>query len=86
MSTDDLDPDTLISRLAGPLSPRERAAFRRAAEDALARVPCMGEGAAYRAIAGLQRSYVRPPSDYQAGWGIERELRGPHEAPKQTAD
>jgi hypothetical protein len=34
---DDLDPDALISRLAGPLSPPARAAFRRAAEDALAR-------------------------------------------------
>ena len=79
MSIDhDLDcVDALISRLAGPLSPKDRLAFRRAAEDALTRVPCWGEGAVYRAIAGLQRSYFQPPSDYQAGWGIERELRGP---------
>jgi hypothetical protein len=42
---DDADPDALISRLAGPLLPLDRIAFRRAAEDALARVPCWGEGA-----------------------------------------
>jgi hypothetical protein len=47
--TDDLDPDALISRLAGPLSPPDRAAFRAAAEDALTRVPCWGEGSLYRA-------------------------------------
>jgi hypothetical protein len=41
----DLDSDALISRLAGPLSPPARAAFRAAAEDALTRVPCWGEGA-----------------------------------------
>jgi hypothetical protein len=35
MSTiNDLDSDALISRLAGPLSPAARAAFRAAAEDA----------------------------------------------------
>jgi hypothetical protein len=38
MSTvDDLDCDALISGLAGPLSPPDRIAFRRAAEEALAR-------------------------------------------------
>jgi hypothetical protein len=59
MSTiNDLDPDALISRLAGPLSPPARAAFRAAAEDALARVPCWGEGAVYRAVAGLQREAI----------------------------
>jgi hypothetical protein len=60
---DDVDPDALISRLAGPLSPPDRAAFRRAAEDALTRVPCWGEGAIYRAVAGLQRQFFDPPPD-----------------------
>jgi hypothetical protein len=69
---DDTDVDTLISRLAGPLAPADRVAFRRAAEDALSRVPCWGEGAAYRAVAVLQRSYFVPPSDDRAGWDISQ--------------
>jgi hypothetical protein len=72
---DDADPDILISHLAGPLEPAAREAFRRAAEEALARVPCMGAGAAYRAVAVLQRQYFDPPDDHRAGWGIEQELR-----------
>ena len=72
---DDLDCDALISRLAGPLEPRDRAAFRRAAEEALTRVPCWGEGAVYRAVAGLQRAFFDPPSDGRAHWDIEHELR-----------
>jgi hypothetical protein len=70
----DLDSDALISRLSGPLSPPARAAFRAAAEDALTRVPCWGEGAVYRAVAGLQRAFFDPPSDGRALWGIEQEL------------
>jgi hypothetical protein len=75
---DDVDPDLLISRLAGPLEPADRAAFRHAAEEALARVPCLGEGAAYRAVAILQRNYFVPPSDDRAGWDISsgRSSRG----------
>jgi hypothetical protein len=72
--TDDLDSDALISRLAGPLSPSARAAFRAAAEDALSRVPCWGEGAAYRAVASLQRAFFDPPSEGRAHWDIQREL------------
>jgi hypothetical protein len=72
--TDDLDSDALISRLAGPLSPPARAAFRAAAEDALSRVPCWGEGAAYRAVASLQRAFFDPPSEGRAHWDIEREF------------
>jgi hypothetical protein len=67
---DDADFDTLISRLAGPLEPAARAAFRRAAEDALARVPCQGEGIVYRTLAPLQRVFFDPPSDDRAGWDI----------------
>jgi len=73
--TDDLDSDALISRLAGPLSPPARAAFRAAAEDALTRVPCWGEGAIYRAVASLQRAFFDPPSDRVAHWDIEHELQ-----------
>jgi hypothetical protein len=73
---DDADPDILISRLAGPLEPADREAFRRAAEDALTRVPCWGEGAVYRAVAVLQRQYFDPPDDRRAGWSIEQETRG----------
>ena len=76
MSTvNDLDPDALISRLASPLSPPDRAAFRAAAMDALTRVPCWGEGALYRAVASLQRAFRDPPSDGRALWDIENELR-----------
>jgi hypothetical protein len=70
---DDADPEILISRLAGPLEPSARAAFRRAAEDALARVPCAGEGIVYRTVAPLQRAFFDPPADRRAGWGIEQE-------------
>ena len=75
MSTIPDDVEQLISRLAGPLSPRDRVAFRRAAEDALTRVPCWGEGAVYRAVAGLQRAFRNPPTDGRAHWDIEQELR-----------
>ena len=71
----DLDPDALISRLAGPLSPSDRAAFRRAAEDALTRVPCWGEGAVYRAVASPQRAFFDPPTDGRAHWDIQDEIR-----------
>ena len=71
------DTEQLISRLAGALSPPDRIAFRRAAEDALTRVPCWGEGAVYRAVAGLQRAFFDPPSDGRALWDIEWELARP---------
>src|SRR5262249_56726961 len=77
MSTISDDVEQLISRLAGPLSPPDRAAFRRAAEDALARVPCWGEGAIYRAVASLQRGFRDPPSDGRAHWDIEQEISNP---------
>lgn len=74
MSTISDDVEQLISRLAGPLSPPDRIAFRRATEDALARVPCWGEGAVYRAVASLQRGFRSPPTDHRAHWDIEQEL------------
>jgi hypothetical protein len=71
---DDADPDTLISRLAGPLPLDARAAFRAAAEAALALVPCWGEGAAYRAVSVLQRDYFDPPADHRMTWDISHEM------------
>jgi hypothetical protein len=74
-----IDPDfceSLIARLCGPLSPPDQIAFREAAQEALSRLgPCWGEGAAYRAVAGLQRTFFKPPSFGRAQWGIEQELR-----------
>jgi hypothetical protein len=72
---DDIDPTLLINRLAGPLAPDARRAFRQAAEEALARVPCWGEGAVYRAVAPLQRAFFDPPADWRAGWDISQEMR-----------
>jgi hypothetical protein len=66
------DVEALIARLAGPLAPRAQEAFRRAAEDALTRIPCLGEGAAYRAVSVLQRAFFAPPDDLRAGWDIAR--------------
>ena len=63
---DDVDPDLLISRLAGPLAPDMRQAFRRAAEDALARVPCQAKvplSGRRPAAAGL----FDPPDDRRIG-------------------
>ena len=73
--SDDPNAEILIARLAGPLLPADRAAFRAAAEDALARVPCWGEGAVYRAVAVLQRAYFNPPTDDRAAWDIAGEMR-----------
>ena len=73
-ASDDVDPEALISRLAGPLSPPDRIAFRRAAEDTLTRVPCWGEGVVYRVVASLQRAYFTPP-DVQ---------RTAHDAPRRS--
>jgi hypothetical protein len=70
---DDADPDILICRLAGPLCPSVRPAFRQAAEAALACVPCQGEGIIYRTIAPLQRKFFDPPEDHRTTWDITHE-------------
>jgi hypothetical protein len=71
---DDADPDVLISRLAGGLAPPDRAAFRRAAENAIEHLPCAGPGSIYRVVTGLWRSYFHPPED--ASWDIAQDLPG----------
>jgi hypothetical protein len=65
-----IDTEDLIARLSGGLDPHDRAAFRKAAENALATSPaCSGEGAAYRAIAKIWRGYFHPPRDTtDSGW------------------
>src|SRR5262245_21527208 len=72
---DDADPDALIARLSRPLAGADREAFRAAAQDALADLPCWGEGSIYRAVASLQRAFRNPPSDRNAHWDIKHELR-----------
>ena len=67
----DVDPDTLISWFAGPLAPADRERFRHAAEEALARVPCWGEGAAHRVLAELQRGFFDPP-DFSRANGVSK--------------
>jgi hypothetical protein len=74
---DDVDLDLLVSRLAGPLPLAARRAFRAAAAEALARIPCLGEGAAYRALIPVQRAFFDPPSDCRAGWDIADERLRP---------
>jgi hypothetical protein len=72
--SDDEDPEILISRLSGPLAGPDRVSFRRAAETALAQIPCAGPGNIYRVIAQLQRAYFRPPTERAASWDIGDEL------------
>jgi hypothetical protein len=69
---DDVDAEQLIARLAGPLSPSDRAAFRSAAKAAIEQIPCAGEGLIYRVVSGLWRSYFHPPED--TSWDIAQEL------------
>jgi len=57
------DVDALIHRLFLPLPPPARDAFRVAALEAVTHVPCLGEGAIYRAVACLQRQFWDPPPD-----------------------
>ena len=76
-NADSADIDLLISHLAGPLAPDMRPAFRRAAEQALAQLPCPGEGSIYRLLAPLWRSYFDPPSDWRAHWDISQDRCGP---------
>ena len=72
----DSDFDALVARLAGPLAPNVRPAFRAAAEAALAALPCVGPGAVYRAIAPLQRAFWDPPDWHRAAWDIGQERPG----------
>ena len=61
MSPDDVD--LLLSELSASLSPPQYFAFIAAARAALEGIPCLGPGAAYRALAPLQKFYFDPPPD-----------------------
>jgi len=69
-----VDAEDLIARLSNGLAPADRAAFRRAAESALATSPqCSGEGSTYRVIAKPWRSYFHPPADTgDSSWYAQR--------------
>ena len=71
----DSDFDPLISRLAAPLAPGDRAAFRAAAESALA--GCSGEGIAYRTLRDVWRTFFHPPTDPRIGQTRGSGLRRP---------
>jgi hypothetical protein len=65
--SDDVAVADMIDRFAGQLSPVDRPAFRQAAEDALARLPCEGEGAVYWALVAVWRRYFHPPDSFEVG-------------------
>ena len=68
MATSCCDPDldALISRLAWGLAPGDRSAFLAAAESAIAGLPCVGPGIAFRVVSSLWRGYFHPPADNYA--------------------
>jgi len=61
MSPDDVD--LLISQLGASLPPPQYSAFIAAARSALADVPCLGPGLAYRILADVQKRHFDPPPD-----------------------
>jgi hypothetical protein len=63
------DIDSLISELAAPLEPLERAAFVSAAERALVGLNCAGLGLAYRLLVPIQRAHFDPPIDARTAAG-----------------
>jgi hypothetical protein len=67
---DEDNPETLISRLAAPLTTLAQSAFRAEAYEAMARLAIIGPGSLYRTIAPIQASHFVPPSDERANWDI----------------
>jgi len=63
--------DEPILQLGASLAPPQHHAFIAAARTALAGIPCIGPGSAYRVLAPLQRRFFDPPSDARA-------IAGPH--------
>jgi hypothetical protein len=55
--------DLLVVQLAASLEPAQHHAFLAAARTALAGIPCLGPGSAYRVLAQLQRGFWDPPLD-----------------------
>jgi len=63
--------DELVLQLAASLEPTQHHAFIAAARTALAGIPCIGPGSAYRVLGPIQRQSFDPPSDARA-------IAGPH--------
>jgi hypothetical protein len=59
--------DALILELGASLNPSRYAAFLDTARAALASVPCLGPGSAFRILAGLQGRFFDPPPDVRIG-------------------
>jgi hypothetical protein len=58
--------DELVLQLASSLAPSQYHAFIAAARTALAGIPCIGPGSAYRVLVPLQRRFFDPPADNRA--------------------
>jgi hypothetical protein len=61
--TADLDVDALIARLAGPLLPADRVAFRKAAEEAIRSRTVLGRGGRLSNSLRPQCGFRQPPTD-----------------------
>jgi hypothetical protein len=61
--------DELVQQLSASLVPPQHNAFIAAARTALAAIPCIGPGSAYRILAPLQRQFFDPPDDARAAAG-----------------
>src|SRR5262245_51059344 len=61
----DADAESLISHLFCGLAPADRAAFRQAAENALATSPpcCWGPGSIHRTVTSIWHTFFRPPPE-----------------------
>jgi len=61
--------DELVLQLAASLAPSQYDAFVLAARTALAGIPCIGPGSAYRVLAPIQRRFFDPPLDTRTAAG-----------------
>jgi len=63
-NAENADAEDLIAHLSRGLAPADRAAFRQAAENALATSPiCLGPGSIHRTVTSIWRIYFRPPRE-----------------------
>jgi hypothetical protein len=75
MLPDDIDVESRIDYFARPLSPTDRQAFREAALNALAALPCAGPGSIHRALHEVWRGFFHAPPDQRIGesrFGVRR--------------
>ena len=63
-NAENADAEDLIAHLSRGLAPADRAAFRQAAENALATSPvCLGPGSIHRTVTAIWRTFFRPPPE-----------------------